>query len=78
MITHREQRDLALRALRRIGISLAEIAEACETPISQVDYACKGIQTRPLRCCVKTIESDTRVIGRQYGHHAEEDAGMPQ
>ena len=77
MITHREQRDLALRALRRIGISLAEIAEACETPINQVSDACKGIQTRPLSCC-QMLVFDTKVIGRQYGHHAEEDAGMPQ
>lgn len=70
IVSASEQRDRALMALRRIGISVAEIAEVTGASQSYVRTTTKGIEPRKLHCC-HGEEEHIKVIGRQFGYGAE-------
>ncbi len=70
-----EQRNRAMKALRRMGISSAEIGEVVGMPNDQVCHITVGVEPRPLNCCDEKRNPqihETLVVGRQLGHHADD------
>ena len=66
-----QQRNKAIRALRRIGISATEIAEVVGMNSVVVSRLTSDVHTRRLQCCQQP-PSKVRVIGRQYGYNTVE------